>query len=325
MSTSALTRASAFRTADPAAAHEHVATTFAHHDLRLDERAGIDFTLESVRSERLTVGRMTYGTSARLDGPPMQSCYHVNLVTTGQSTVQQHGERRSFGAGQAGVAFVHDAPLSIRWSADAAHFHINLRREPFEHHAARLLGRRDTQPVRFDLTFRIDSPAGDALMAATRFVYAELAREGGVSTMPLACRDLESTLMTQVLLTAPSQLTPALTGSAPSIGPARIREAVAYIHAHPDADISTAELAARAGVTARALQLGFRDAVGMSPSAYVRAVRLDRVRDELASGGAVSVSDTAMRWGFFHLGRFARHYRERFGELPSETAAAPNR
>ncbi|MFG2442683.1 AraC family transcriptional regulator [Nocardia fluminea] len=320
-----ITCASAFRTADPAAAHDHVAAAFAHHDLVLDDRRGIDFALESVRSESLTVGRMAYGTTARIDGPPMQSCYHVNLSVAGHSTVAQHGTRQSFEAGQAGVAFVHDAPVSIHWSADAAHYHINLRREPFERHAARLLGHRETEPVRFDLTFPMDSPTGRALLASTRFVYAELAREGGVSTMPLACRELESTLMTQLLLTAPSQLTPSLTGSAPSIGPARVRDAVAYIHANPDADITTAELAARAGVTARALQLGFRDAVGMAPSAYVRAVRLDRVHDELSSGRAMSVSDTAMRWGFYHLGRFAQQYRERFGELPSETVAEAGR
>ncbi|MFF0488568.1 AraC family transcriptional regulator [Nocardia sp. NPDC004068] len=310
---------SSFRSEDPAAAHDHVSAAFAHHELVLDERRGIDFALDTVRSESLTVGRMAYGTAARIDGPPMQTCYHVNLSVAGQSTVAQHGTRRSFGAGEAGVAFVHDAPVSIRWSADAEHYHINLRREPFERHAARLLGRRESQPVRFDLTFPMAAPAGRALLATTRFVYDELAREGGVSTMPLARRELESTLMTQILLTAPSQLTPALTGAAPNIGHSRVREVVAYIHAHPDADISTAELAARAGVTARALQLGFRDALGMSPSAYVRAVRLDRVRDELCSGRATSVSDAAMRWGFFHLGRFAQQYRERFGELPSET------
>jgi transcriptional regulator GlxA family with amidase domain len=26
-----------------------------------------------------------------------------------------------------------------------------------------------------------------------------------------------------------------------------------------------------------------------------------------------------MRWGFFHPSRFAQQYRERFGELPSDT------
>jgi transcriptional regulator GlxA family with amidase domain len=29
-----------------------------------------------------------------------------------------------------------------------------------------------------------------------------------------------------------------------------------------------------------------------------------------------------MRWGFFHQSRFAQQYRERFGELPSQTLRA---
>jgi transcriptional regulator GlxA family with amidase domain len=60
--------------------------------------------------------------------------------------------------------------------------------------------------------------------------------------------------------------------------------------------------------------------VGMSPTAYVRAVRLDRVHaDLLCPAGTGSVSDVAMKWGFFHLGRFAQQYRDRFGVLPSQT------
>jgi len=48
-------------------------------------------------------------------------------------------------------------------------------------------------------------------------------------------------------------------------------------------------------------------------------VRLDRVRTDLSMGRSESVSASAARWGLFHLGRFARQYREKFGELPSET------
>lgn len=39
----------------------------------------------------------------------------------------------------------------------------------------------------------------------------------------------------------------------------------------------------------------------------------------LSPGSRASVTDVAVRWGFFHLGRFAQQYRERFGVLPSET------
>jgi len=34
------------------------------------------------------------------------------------------------------------------------------------------------------------------------------------------------------------------------------------------------------------------------------------------SPSSASVSDVACRWGFWHLSRFAAHYRGLFGELP---------
>lgn len=57
---------------------------------------------------------------------------------------------------------------------------------------------------------------------------------------------------------------------------------------------------------------------------YLRGVRLDRVHLELSTRGG-AVTDVAARWGFFHPGRFAQQYRDRFGELPSETAKGAGR
>ena len=56
--------------------------------------------------------------------------------------------------------------------------------------------------------------------------------------------------------------------------------------------------------------------------AYLRAMRLELARADLANGGregGSSVAAVANACGFRHLGRFARDYRMRFGELPSET------
>ena len=62
----------------------------------------------------------------------------------------------------------------------------------------------------------------------------------------------------------------------------------------------------------------------MSPMAYVQEVRLQRVHRQLraAAPGTTTVTDVAHAWGFVHLGRFARRYRERFGESPSQTLRA---
>ena len=61
--------------------------------------------------------------------------------------------------------------------------------------------------------------------------------------------------------------------------------------------------------------------------AWLRDLRLDHVRAQLRAsadgeagvGAAIKVADVAARYGFYHLGHFAAHYRRRFGELPSET------
>ncbi len=93
-----------------------------------------------------------------------------------------------------------------------------------------------------------------------------------------------------------------------------------HIASHADACLTTADLARVAGVSVRALQDGFQRELGMSPVAYVRNVRLDRVHAELCERPAeVSITEVATRWGFFHLSRFSAQYRRRFGVLPSLT------
>lgn len=47
-------------------------------------------------------------------------------------------------------------------------------------------------------------------------------------------------------------------------------------------------------------------------------MRLARVRRQLTEG-KTTVAQAASRWGFWHLGQFARDYRLQFGELPSKT------
>ena len=93
------------------------------------------------------------------------------------------------------------------------------------------------------------------------------------------------------------------------------------IEEHAAEPLTVADVAEAVGVSARALQDGFRRHLGTTPVSYLRDVRLDRVRAELtaAAPGATTVTDVAYRWGFFHPGRFAAAYRERFGESPSRT------
>jgi len=76
------------------------------------------------------------------------------------------------------------------------------------------------------------------------------------------------------------------------------------------------------GVSDRTLEYAFREKFGITPKAYIRAYRLNRVNRILTRSDRLNtkVCDVANRWGFWHMGQFANDYKKLFGELPSETA-----
>jgi AraC-like DNA-binding protein len=96
------------------------------------------------------------------------------------------------------------------------------------------------------------------------------------------------------------------------------------VRAPEPGDTSLDGLCAALGTTRRTLQLAFQEHFGVNFGLVTRAARLQRVRDELR-GGVASVSDTAFRHGFEHLGRFAGYYRDFYGENPSATLRARTR
>lgn len=101
----------------------------------------------------------------------------------------------------------------------------------------------------------------------------------------------------------------------------RLRRAIRFVHDHAGEPIEVADIAVGAGLSERGLQDLFRRRLAVSPMRYLREVRLDRVHLELTAprGGIRTVRDVAHRWQFAHLGRFAAHYRRRFGEGPNES------
>lgn len=96
-----------------------------------------------------------------------------------------------------------------------------------------------------------------------------------------------------------------------------------YLKGHLDRPIYTEELCNALGVSAAALSDAFRVTLLMSPHRYLKLRRLNLVRAALMRHDREPplVKSIALTHGFWHLGQFARDYRETFGETPSETLA----
>jgi AraC family ethanolamine operon transcriptional activator len=102
-----------------------------------------------------------------------------------------------------------------------------------------------------------------------------------------------------------------------------VRRAEDYLADRVDCTVRMDELCSAACTSLSRLERSFREVLGLSPRRYLMLRRMAAVRGELLAGRpGTTVTDTAMRWGFFHLGRFAEEYAALFSELPSQTLRA---
>ena len=106
-----------------------------------------------------------------------------------------------------------------------------------------------------------------------------------------------------------------------------VSRACDLVLAKPDDPPSMLELCGRIGASPRKLEYSFRSVLGISPSRYLRTVRLNGARRDLKRGSSsgLGVQDIAARWGFWHVGEFALEYRRQFSELPSATLGSARR
>ena len=91
---------------------------------------------------------------------------------------------------------------------------------------------------------------------------------------------------------------------------------------HPDRPIYVPEICAAIGVPDRTLRLCCQEHLAMGPKQYLMLRRMRLVRRALlAAVTETTVTETATRFGFWHLGRFSAAYHTTFGELPHATLA----
>lgn len=103
--------------------------------------------------------------------------------------------------------------------------------------------------------------------------------------------------------------------------PELVSRVTTFLHDNLSEPVTIAELSRLAGVSERTLRAAFRESLGRSPKQYTIEQRLHAVREALqtADPKTTTVTDIAMAYGFFELGRFAGRYRQAYGEPPSAT------
>jgi AraC-like DNA-binding protein len=292
----------------------------------LDSSARLTTRMDVVRCGPLTVGDVSFGADVRIRLGEL-SAYHVDLPLSGQLIWWQGRAEPLVSSGATAAVFQPSGDTVLdRWSSDCRLLAVKIDRAALESRLAAMLDAPVNSPVRFGRQLDTASGAGRTWDRLIRVLVGDATGSAGLACHPLLADQFQETLLSGLLLATDHQYRERLDRlGQPAAAPRSVRRTVDAMEARPDRPYTLAALAAIAETSQRSLQKGFRRYIGLSPMAYLRQVRLARVRDELARAtpAETTVTEVAVRWGFLHPGRFAAAYRRRFGTTPSQTLRRP--
>ncbi len=197
--------------------------------------------------------------------------------------------------------------LSLNWTIIAQAAAAILERP--------LIGTMELVPV-----IDFSTAAGQLLGNLVQTMIMGLRNNGPLLHSPIAMANLTQALADLVVRLIPHRLSHLLDKKIHLITPRHIRRAIEFMHANIAQPLTMQSVAEAAGVSIRALEVGFRDFKGATPAAYLRTLRLHAVREDLRDpSNRQPLRDLCLKWGFFHFGRFSAIYRAAYGEKPSDT------
>jgi len=307
-------------TSDPDLARARCAEIYFPHRLTMLHDPGeFSMSLSAVDLGPVAAGVLSYAGEVVIETGELTTGCEVNLALDG---VLRTRSGRVDVCSTATTAAVYRPDGTARlhgWVRGGRLFGLKIDRGALEDQLAALLDRPVRGAVALAPTVDLESEGGRRWWSLVRALVDLAADPRGLAADPRVMGPLVEAVVAGLLHTVDHPYRDALATPAVAVGPRSVRRAVAAVVERPEHPWTVASLAAIAGVSARGLRDGMVRHHGVSPMALGRDVRLRRARDDLAAGRG-GVAEVAMRWGFTHLGRFARSYREAFGEPPSRTA-----
>jgi AraC-like DNA-binding protein len=319
-----LQKYSAFQSSNLDEAREFVGSIFCPHRLTPQFSAqrndySPQIIMNHVPVAGLSLNYLQYGVPIGVEPGELGSFFLVQVELKGSVVSRCGAQETTILPGHASVLSPSEY-TKMSWDQESAELIVRLQRESVEKQLSSLLGRHLPHPLVFDISMDCTQGPTGAWWRAVRFLLSELEYSDNVMNSRLGAQQFEQSLICSLLYGQQHNYTMALQNGLSAAAPRHVKLVEDYIHAHADEAITVDDFTQVSGVSARTLFAGFKQFRGTSPMKYLRDVRLQRVRLDLEKAPpGLTVTDVAMKWGFFQLGRFAVEYRKTFGESPSST------
>ena len=289
-------------------------------DLSPRDAGAFDFIANAAYMPGSYLGYIQYGAAATIHVPDIRVRDDYWLHFSARGSCEIHNSLGTILCSPEQAVF--SSPVGHRTVSEpgSARFTVSVTRATMLGRLAMLLGDAPSGSLDFAPVMDLTSQPGRRLMRYLQLALEELDEPDETQRSEPFLGLYEELIVTAMLLSQPHTFADRLNRLEQPAQPRGVRLALDYIESHLDRPITLGDLVAVTGVPGRTLLKHFKDHHGVSPVRYWRNRRFVRVREALQRArDDASVTDIAMNWGFYHLGRFAIEYARRFGESPSDT------
>ncbi len=259
---------------------------------------------------------LRYGSGVTIDPGDFDQFYMLEIPLSGGVDLSFRDRAVASDVGH-GLIISPGQPLISVWRPGTVQMMLKIDRGFMVARLAALTG-RPAAALMFEPVIALERAEGwrirGLMSLLTEDFLTGLVRDGWGFERTAVAAAIVDTLITSL----PHDQSEALAPAAARILPRHVKRCVRYIEAHFAEELPVSRLAEIAESSERSLYEGFRHFLDASPQQYVADRRLAAAREMLAEGRE-PVAAVARRCGFHHPSRFARLYRERYGEYPSQT------
>lgn len=289
-----------------------ISKRFGEHQLILGASSSSQADIKFKRFGELSISEHTFGCAVQMHTPMMSDTYHLQVMLSGQSKVHCNGTTQHLNAGDA-LIVPPRASLISDYSEDCRKLIIRIPAE-FMMQTAREFGyHMNHDRIHFCFQKQPLPTSGSFINLLDDILQqpqGQLCERGLMYYSKLLCNAILGTFECNLCPSQSAQLSQHRYIE-------RVRD---YVLSHITSDISVGELAELCQISRKSLYNLFERETGLTPSTYVRCLKLESVHSELSRNQRIrNVTEVALKYGFTNLGRFSAQYRDHIGELPSHT------
>jgi len=273
---------------------------------------------------RLELYALRYGAEVEVRPRPFDDFVLVQMPLRGSATFESRGERYRVGAGEVAILSPEDNTHLV-WQQGCEQLILRLPWAMVSDSLAQMRTMGNL-PDGFTLlaVSTLQRPVANRWFGQIAELLQFLPGGSGGAMQSCWLKHLEESLPLFLLSHLSQRGASDDCPVSPRLSARQLHKLDAVMREHLSCSITLSELATAGGVSLRSLNTLCQREYGQSPMERLRNLRLEAARERLLSCEQVSVTQVALEFGFSHTGRFASYYRQRFGELPKDTALSLN-